>query len=97
MKSLLIGIGILLVGLLVGLLQDDLKTGLNISAGVGVVLLLIAGLLSGAFVSGDRMRANTATSTSEDLSGTRKWAFRLMMSGLPGFIAAVIYYAFINK
>ena len=96
MKPFLFGTGILLAGLIIGMFKGDLEFGVNFSGIIGIGLLIISGVLSGAFISGDRIRANISTSPQEDLNNTRKWGFVLMMTGMPGFIAAVVYHAFVK-
>jgi len=96
LKPFLVGTGILLAGLIIGMFKGDLEFGINFSAIIGIGLLIISGVLSGAFISGDRIRANISTSPQEDLNNTRKWGFLLMMTGMPGFIAAVVYHAFVK-
>jgi hypothetical protein len=53
----------------------------------------LAGILSGAFISGDRLRANYATESKDDARAKNKRMNQLFFFGLPYlFIALLIYF-----
>jgi hypothetical protein len=56
-----------------------------------IVPLILSGLLTGAFVGGDRNRANYHTTTKEDRHTNNEWAFRLFLIGLPNLIIVIIF------
>lgn len=90
-KSFLVGLVLLAVGLITAIFTN-LNTGLQISAGIGLVLILLAAVFSGALVSGDRIRANYDDETAEDTKRRRVWSTNLFLAGLPGILAYIFYY-----
>ncbi len=62
------------------------------SGGMGLMFLIISGILSGAFVSGNQMRANYFMETREDRKRRINWSFYLLLAGLPNVIGAVVIY-----
>lgn len=57
---------------------------------LGIAPILISGLLSGAFVSGDRVRANYTD--SDDFSRRATIGSKLFLFGLPCLIAGIASY-----
>ncbi|MMZ67444.1 hypothetical protein D1872_300290 [compost metagenome] len=60
--------------------------------GVGFGSWLFAGVLSEAFISGDRTRANNSIESSDDKKFRNKYSIMLFMFGLPFLIIALIIY-----
>lgn len=90
-KSFLAGLLLLAVGLIITLFTS-LETGLRIPAEIGLVMILISAVISGALISGDRIRSSYAEESSEDKKRRNRWSTNLFMAGLPGVTAYVIYY-----
>lgn len=90
MRSFLAG---LIVGgllLIISLFLDDSSMIMYLLLLLGVVSIIISGLLSGAFVSGDRVRANY--SDSEDFSERTKIGSTLFLFGIPCLLAGIAIY-----
>ncbi|MNO05043.1 hypothetical protein D3C81_2262740 [compost metagenome] len=69
---------------------------MKLTGGVGLGSWLLAGILSGAFISGDRTRANNSIESAEDKKFRNKYSIILFIFGLPFLIIALIIYM-INK
>lgn len=69
-------------------LNNPVVTG-AICGAIGVVCFLLLGLISGAFVSGDRNRANREQDQTERVKRDRLSTWLLVL-GLPNLIVAVI-------
>lgn len=78
-------------GLVFGLISDW-GMAIKVTAGIGGISWLLAGVLSGSFISGDRTRANQSIETSEDKSFRNKYSSVLFVFGLPFLITALIMY-----
>ncbi|MBH9968509.1 DUF5316 family protein [[Bacillus] enclensis] len=61
-----------------------------ISGGIGLISLLISALLSGVFISGDKIRANTSIENSQERKERTKKTYAFALFGAPNFIAAII-------
>lgn len=85
-----IGLAIAIIGFFIGMAVGGIENGVLISGGIGLVSFIVAALLSGAGVSGDRNRGNYTS--SEDFITRHNWSWRLFKIGSPGIIIAVFYY-----
>ncbi len=94
MKYLLIGILFALLGVAVSLLIWGLDMVITISTGIGLFFIGIACILSGAFVSGDRMRANLATESDEGRTQRNNMSFHSALIGIPSIVVAFLFYFF---
>lgn len=65
---------------------------INVTGGIGIVLLLLAGILTGAFISGDRARANYMVESKENKDFKKKYSAVLFLCGLPFLIIALVIY-----
>ncbi|UOF90023.1 DUF5316 domain-containing protein [Fodinisporobacter ferrooxydans] len=92
MKSLAIGFGIAIVGLLIAAATRNWKYDIDISLVFGVVLWGLAGIFSGVFLSGDRMRANYFMEDSEGRQRRFRWATNCFLVGLPSILSALIVF-----
>ncbi|MGP4082925.1 DUF5316 domain-containing protein [Pseudalkalibacillus sp. R45] len=63
---------------------------ITVSGGVGLISLIIAGLLSGVFISGDKIRANTAIEDSKERKKRNKGMFVFTLFGAPNFIVGIL-------
>ncbi|WP_049894830.1 DUF5316 domain-containing protein [Paenibacillus antibioticophila] len=96
MRTLLLGtvIGFVLA-MAIGIIWSW-EAAMKLVGSVGIIAWLSAGVLSGAFISGDRSRANQNSETEED----RKWrvraSTRLFGFGLPSIAASILIYIITN-
>jgi ABC-type Fe3+-siderophore transport system permease subunit len=91
-KKFMISLVIFVIVSIVSYLVGGWELTRNVNIGIGVVSILLAAVFSGAFISGDRMRANHATQTSEDRTQKNKWTETLMIFSFPFLLAAIILY-----
>ncbi|WP_164553396.1 DUF5316 domain-containing protein [Brevibacillus marinus] len=96
-RSLLLGFSILLITAICSLVAHNLWITVTISGIIGVVCILLSAIFTGALTSGDRLRANHATETSEDRRIRVNWAFKLALVGLPNLVAAILILLFSSK
>lgn len=71
-------------------------TAMKLVGSVGVIAWLSAGVLSGAFISGDRSRANRNSETDEDWKWRVRASTRLFVFGFPSIAASILIYIFAN-
>ncbi|MGM0845677.1 MAG: DUF5316 domain-containing protein [Bacillota bacterium] len=64
-----------------------------ICGGIGLISILISGVLSGAFISGDQIRANTATENEQDRRKRLRLMYTFALLGAPHFAASIILLA----
>jgi hypothetical protein len=87
-KILVIGILSALILFICGFL-----TGLDVftlvSGIIGLICLLISGLFSGVFISGDKIRANTSTENNEERVKRIRNMYAYALIGFPNFLAAI--------
>ncbi|WP_178025390.1 DUF5316 family protein [Paenibacillaceae bacterium] len=76
--------------------MSDWKVAVEIIGGIGIVSWLIAGIFSGAFISGDRIRANQSIETTEDKKDRIKYSLVLFVFGVPLLLTALIIYLIIK-
>ncbi|AND41478.1 DUF5316 domain-containing protein [Cytobacillus oceanisediminis] len=88
-KSFLLGILLSFFLFLFGF-STNLDAFILISGGIGLGCLLIAGLLSGVFISGDRIRANFATETSSERQKRYNRMLSFVVFGAPNFLVAIL-------
>jgi hypothetical protein len=75
---------------MIGLFTQDWELFLKIIGIAAVVPLLMAGLLSGAFVSGDRNRANYHSESKEDRNQKVNWMKIFLLISSPNVTLLVI-------
>lgn len=95
-KAFFVGLGFVGAISLGSLIMQDLNIILVFSGLVAVVSLLLAGVFSGAMVSGDRNRGNFQTETKKQRHERTGTAVIFTMIGLPNLLAAIIAYIFIT-
>lgn len=95
-KSIIIGTALGAVCLLLGIITDYSVLFSYISGGIGLGNFLIAGLLSGVFVSGDKIRANYWTENKEERKKRTESMFIFALFGAPNFISALILTLYLN-
>lgn len=96
MKYFLIGVGFTLIGILLSIIIWDIHMISNITSWIGLVFLIAACLLSGAFVNGDRMRANLAMETKESRIQRNTFAGRFLAMAIPNLVVAFIFYYYLG-
>ncbi|GIP56700.1 DUF5316 domain-containing protein [Paenibacillus sp. FSL W8-0186] len=72
------------------------QQAINITGGVGVIMLLLAGVLNGTFVSGVQMRANREIETAEDKESRNKFSSMFFLWGLPFFLTAIALFLIVK-
>ncbi|QAS51399.1 DUF5316 domain-containing protein [Halobacillus litoralis] len=92
MKQKCFGIGVVvtLTSFIYGFSTNEWETTVKIIAISAVVPLLITGLLTGAFVSGDRNRANNHTEVKEDRELKSKWIKGFLLISAPNAVSMII-------
>lgn len=95
-KTLIYSTLLCLVILATVFLIGDYMLAMKISFGIGIVLLLLSMIFSGSLVSGDRIRANYHTSTTEDRTLRNKWTLHLLIMAVPFLAAGIIIYILVR-
>lgn len=62
---------------------------------VGLISFTAAGVLSGAFVSGDKLRATDALEDDKEQRERKSWSVKFFVFGLPCFLAALVSYRYL--
>ncbi|MEC0091975.1 DUF5316 family protein [Paenibacillus macquariensis] len=90
-RNLIIGTTIgVIIALFLGLVSDW-ELAIKVTGGIGVISLLLAGVLSGFFMIGDRTRAaNHSFETTADRELRSKYSSVLFLFGLPFIITAIL-------
>jgi hypothetical protein len=86
------GIGILTV-CIAGIISfglKDLQLFFIIMSAIVLICFGVSGLLTNAFVNGDRVRANFHSETKKQRDARTSWAIQLFLLGLPSCAAAVV-------
>ena len=96
MKYLLIGVLLSLCGLFMSMILWGMEKIFIIPGTVGCIFIVISMVFSGSLASGDRMRANLATETTEHRDERHKITINSLYIALPNIIVAVILY-YLNR
>jgi len=89
-RNLIIGTTIgVIIALFLGLVSDW-GLAIKVTGGIGVISLVLAGILSGFFMIGERTRANHSFETTADRELRSKYSSVLFLFGLPFLITAII-------
>ncbi|WP_139207368.1 DUF5316 family protein [Halobacillus dabanensis] len=93
MKAKCFGIGLLIMvsSVFYGLFTEDWELAVKVLAISALLPLLIAGIMTGALVDGDRSRANAYTEVKEGKDRKNRWLAGLLFMSLPnaGFIVVL--------
>lgn len=92
MRNLLFGSILAIIGFFVSYLVWGIDKSYFIPGAIGIILIGLSMVFSGSMVSGDRMRANYATESSEDRDSRNKIIFGMTLIGAPNLILAFILY-----
>ena len=89
-----IGIGTLLsvIGIGISFVFWDVHRVADVTGAIGLVFLIVAFLMSGAFVSGDRIRANTAMETDEGRKQRNRVVTCSLLIAIPNFLVMLGFY-----
>lgn len=96
LKALLYGIIASILTISITILTKDMHTALNVTFITGVVIWIISGLLTGAFISGDRSRANYHQENEEDRTSRVKQSQFLFLFGLPFIVIGIAVYLIVK-
>ncbi|PKR77496.1 hypothetical protein CEY16_12280 [Halalkalibacillus sediminis] len=83
LKLIIVGLLNTLCAVIYGFVTSDWDMVLKVIGVSALLPLLVAGLLSGAFVSGDRNRANYHSENKMDNDDKRKWIIGLVLLSAP--------------
>ncbi|TGA96448.1 hypothetical protein E4665_15350 [Sporolactobacillus shoreae] len=93
MKIFLFGLGLSALLLIIGVLTPYHLILAGITGLIALACLLIVGLLSETFVSGDRNRANYWTETPKDRGERVGSSLRFFLFGLPFLAPCILLFA----
>ena len=96
MKYLLVGMLLALVGMLASIVIWDIEMVTTITGGIGLFFIVISFIISGAFVSGDRMRANLAAESIEGRNQRNGTVLHSVLIAIPNFAVAILFYFLLN-
>ena len=96
LKALLYGLIASVLTISIMIFTKDIETSLNVTFTTGVVIWIISGLLTGAFISGDRSRANFHQETKEDRTSRVKQSQFLFLFGLPFIVMGIAVYLIVK-
>lgn len=85
-----IGLFVMIAALIIGFTTEDWNTALIIIAVAALLPLLAAGLLSGAFISGDRNRANYHMESKSERHRKSGWAGKLVLLSAPNAVLLLV-------
>lgn len=95
MKYVAIGLLLSLLGSVVALVIWDVHMVADVTGMIGLVFLVLSMIMSGAFVSGDRVRLNAATETDKGREERNRLVTRSLLIALPNFLVMLVFYLFI--
>lgn len=97
MLFLILGL-IFLTGVIVSaFLTNNWPLIVYISGGLGAVTILLASIVSGALVSGDRIRINYLMENDDDRKIRLRWMINLVLFALPNVVGAVITFSILTN
>lgn len=92
MRYFLFGLLLSLLSIFVTLVIWDIHMVYVVAGTISLFFIVVSMLLSGSFVSGDRMRANVAMESDEDRENRYKVTTRSLLMALPNLIVALLFY-----
>ena len=95
MKYVAIGLLLSLIGSVVALVIWDVHMVADVTGMIGLVFLVLSMIMSGAFVSGDRVRLNAATETDKGREERNRLVTRSLLIALPNLLVMLGFYLFI--
>ncbi|EHQ89644.1 DUF5316 family protein [Desulfosporosinus youngiae] len=88
MRSFLTGLVIGVIGLVISFFSQDTDKIIYTLLIIGFIPIIISGFMTGAYVSGDRVRGNYTD--SKDFSGRSGRSAKLFVFGLPCVLSAIV-------
>lgn len=76
---------------IISLIFEDWSLVFKVSGTIGLVACLISALLSGVFISGDRVRGNWTHEDNKDKNIRQGWGSKLFLFGFPNIVGAIAY------
>jgi len=92
LRYLLIGVFLSLCAVLISMIFWGMEKVHLVTGTIGCIFIGIAMILSGSMVSGDRMRANLATESTENRDERNKITTNSLLIALPNIIVAILFY-----
>ncbi|GIN96225.1 hypothetical protein J6TS1_20950 [Siminovitchia terrae] len=94
MKYFMMGILLSAILTVLSLSVWGMNMAINITGGIGLLLLILSMIILGSMVSGDRMRANFASESMEERHKRTSVSTRLFLMGLPNLVVSgcLFYY-----
>ncbi|WP_374966882.1 DUF5316 domain-containing protein [Lysinibacillus sp. RS5] len=92
MRYFLMGIFLSLFGVLISMIFWGMEKVYLVTGTVGCIFIGISMILSGSMVSGDRMRANFATETTDERDERNKITVNALLIALPNIFVAILFY-----
>ncbi|MFJ8460590.1 DUF5316 domain-containing protein [Lysinibacillus xylanilyticus] len=92
LRYLLIGVFLSLFGVLISMIFWGMEKVYIVTGTVGCIFIGISMILSGSMVSGDRMRANFATETTDERDERNKITMNAFLIALPNIFVAILFY-----
>ena len=85
------------ISIIIGLLLNDWMKTVYVSGIIGIIFFCIAGLLNGAFVSGDRHRSNISIESPDDrVQKSRITSFMLSVGLFNSIVAGIVFFTINN-
>lgn len=95
--SFLIGILLSVIVIIFSLAFNDLYLGVKISGIVSAICIILAGIMSGSFASGDRIRASYSNESNKDKTMRAKYSRILLVFAIPNIIVLIVCFFIINN
>ena len=92
MRYLLIGIFISLISIFVSVVILGIHMVYVVAGTISLFFIVVSMIVSGSFVSGDRMRGNLAMESDVDRDNRYKVTTRSLLIALPNLIVALLFY-----
>lgn len=89
-KTIILSLSMMCISIFWGKILNNWMLTIQISGIIGLVCFVIAGILNGTFISGDRLRSNYSTDKKEDRIRRSKITNFVLIVGSPNFILAVV-------
>ena len=92
MRYFLIGTLLSIIAIFVSVIIWDIHMVHVLTGAISLIFIATAMLLSGTFISGDRMRANQASEADEDRDNRTKVVNRSLIMAMPNLVIALLFY-----
>lgn len=68
----------------------------TMTCGIGLIFVASSALLNGTFASGDRMRANYSTESTESRNQRFQISLYALLMAIPNFVVAILFYLLVD-